>query len=143
MSEQNRALATRWMDEVWNQRREETVGELLSPDAVGHIEGGEVRGAAAFLAYRAQLLSAFPDLRVTIEAMVSDGEIVVVRWRVDGTHHGEGLGFPGTGRTVSFDGITWMVFRDGLLVEGWDRWNQGALMTSLVAALPPAAGSLF
>lgn len=133
MSNENRALGQRWMEEVWNRRRSETIDQLLDANAVGHMEGVEVRGPEEFKKVRAALLDAFPDFRITIEDVVSEGENVVIRWRVQGTHSGGGLGFPASGRTADFRGITWQKFRGGKLVEGWDSWNQGALLAKLNA----------
>ncbi len=131
MSETNRALAKRWMEEVWNERRTETIDELLAAHAIGHMEGGDVRGPADFKTARATLLDAFPDLRVTVEDTIAEGNHVVVRWRVTATHRGAGLGFAATHRAVEFRGLTWLTFERGILVEGWDAWNQGALLQSL------------
>jgi steroid delta-isomerase-like uncharacterized protein len=140
-SEANRAAARRWMEEVWNQRRTETIDELLPPHAVGHMEGGDVRGPEEFKRARAALLDAFPDVRVLVEDSVADGDHVVLRWRVTGTHRGAALGFPPTGRAVSFRGMTWMSFKNGVLVEGWDSWNQGALYQELQATSTPPRGT--
>lgn len=131
MSDTNRGLAKRWFEEVWNERREETIDELLTPQSVGHMEGAETRGPAEFRQVRAMLLSAFPDLRIVVEDTVAEGDDVVVRWRVAGTHGGDGLGFKATQRPVQFRGLTWLRFANGKLVEGWDGWNQGALVQSL------------
>ncbi len=106
MSEPNRAVALRWIHEVWNERREATIDELLSASSVGHMEGGDTRGPEEFRAARAALLGAFPDLRVEVEATACEGDAVVVRWRVTGTHTGDGLGFRATGSPVAFRGIT-------------------------------------
>ena len=84
----NTALARRWFDDVWNKRREATITEVLDPGAVGHLEGLVTRGVAAFLTARAFLIGAFPDLRIAIDDMVSEGDNVVVRWAVTGTHRG-------------------------------------------------------
>jgi steroid delta-isomerase-like uncharacterized protein len=130
----NAALARRWFVEVWNQRREATVNELLAPDAAGHLEGGlEVRGAAEFHPVRAALLGAFPDFEVQIDQIISDGDDVVVRWSAKGTHLGESLGIPASNRPAGFRGMTWLKFRDGKIVEGWDAWNQGRLIQDLQA----------
>jgi steroid delta-isomerase-like uncharacterized protein len=131
MPDDSRVLARRWFEEVWNERRSETIDELMASDAVGHLEGLEAVGPDAFKTARAALLGAFPDMRVTVEDVIADGEHAVVRWRVDGTHHGDDLGFARTGRPVAFRGLTWLRFVDGRLVEGWDAWNQGALVASL------------
>ncbi len=131
MSDSNRRTAIRWMEEVWNQRRDATIDELLAEDGIGHMEGGDVRGREEFRKVRAALLGAFPDLRIEIEDTLAEGDHVVVRWRVAGTHGGDHFGFPATQRAVEFRGITWMTFREGMLVEGWDGWNQGALLQAL------------
>ena len=133
MSVENHEFARRWMNEIWNERRDETVEELMAPDAIGHVESGEMIGREPFLAYRAALLNAFPDLRITVEDTVADDQSVVVRWRVNGTHRGEGLGIPPTGREVSFSGMTWFRVMNGRAVEGWDSWNMGGLLESLRA----------
>lgn len=133
MSETNRAVALRWMNEVWNERREETIDELLTADSVGHMEGGDTRGPEEFRKARLALLDAFPDLHVDVEATVCEGDSVVVRWRVTGTHTGDGLGFRATGSRVAFRGITWLVIRGGRFVEGWDSWNQGSLIQTLMS----------
>ena len=112
----NTALARRWFDDVWNKRREATITEMLHPDAVGHLEGLVTRGVAEFV------------------PAVCEGDNVVVRWAVTGTHRGDNLGIPATGRPVAFRGITWLRFANGRLVEGWDSWNQGRLMQELQAA---------
>ena len=131
MTEQTKALARRWFQEVWNDRNDAAILELMDPDSVGHVEGGEARGPEAFRSMRATFLSAVPDLRVDVEDIVADGEDAVVRWRVVGTHDGDGFGFPSTGRAVDARGMTWLVFRNGRVVEGWDCWNLHGLLLSL------------
>ena len=128
------ALVRRWLEEVWNQRRDDTVHELLDPEAVGHLEGVVTRGVPDFLAARSFLLQAFPDLRVVPEAILAAGDEVTFRWSAEGTHRGELLGIPATGQAIKFRGMTWLRFSNGRIVEGWDHWNQGRLMSELQAA---------
>jgi steroid delta-isomerase-like uncharacterized protein len=134
MPTDNERIARRWFEEVWNARRDETVDELMPPHSVGHMEGGDVRGPGDFKAARREFMTAFPDIRVTVEDTVGDGEKVVVRWAASGTHRGEALGLTPTNSPVRFRGMTWLTIRDGKIVEGWDAWNQGKLIEEMRTA---------
>lgn len=132
MASENVGLALRWFEEVWNQRRAETIDELLTNESINYSESGPLRGKLEFQEKAlAVFLSAFPDLRITVEGTVAERDEVVVRWSVKATHLGDGLGFPATGRAVSFRGMTWIRFRDGKMIEGRDCWNQAGLIGSL------------
>jgi steroid delta-isomerase-like uncharacterized protein len=133
----NAALARRWFQEVWNDRKDATVRELMAEVCDGHMEGGEVRSPADFLAARAALLAAFPDISVKVEDVVSEGDKVVVRWSATGTHRGGELGIPTSGKKATFRGMSWIRFANGKIVEGWDSWNMGRLLQELEAR--PAA----
>ncbi len=135
MTDRNRSLAIRWFEEVWNVRSEVIIDQMLGLEAVGHMEGTDVVGPAEFKKVRAQLLEAFPDLRVVVEATAADGDNVVVRWNARGTHRGSGFGIEPTGTPVAFRGMTWFVMKAGRFVEGWDAWNQGGLVESLRATV--------
>jgi steroid delta-isomerase-like uncharacterized protein len=137
----NVGLALRWFEEVWNQRRTDTIDELLTDESVNHSESGPLRGKQEFKERaHAVFLSAFPDLRMTAEGTVAEGDEVVVRWSVTGTHRGDGLGFPATGRAVSFRGMMWIRYRSGKMIEGWDCWNQAGLIQALRDPDGPQAG---
>jgi predicted ester cyclase len=131
MSVQNRDLSRRWFEEVWNERRSATIGELMSPEGIGHMESGDVQGVEPFKRVRDEFLAALPDLKFEIEGIVSDGDDVVVRWSATGTHTGAGLGLEPTHQPIAIRGMTWHRFKDGVLVEGWDGWNQGAFLQRL------------
>lgn len=133
MMQENIALAHRWFEEVWNQRRSETIDELVTPDSVTLSPGGApIRGADEFRQRGfTPFLSAFPNLHVTVEGVVAEGEQVVVRWSASGTHTGDGLGFPPTGKSIFFRGMTWIRFQDGKMMEGWDCWDQTGLLAQL------------
>jgi steroid delta-isomerase-like uncharacterized protein len=124
---------------VWNQRRVETIHELITPESFGHAESGHIDSAQAFLdLVFTPFVTAFPDLRLTVEDAVSEGDQVVVRWRATGTHTGAAMGLSATGTRVSFRGVTWIRLRDGKLMECWDSWNQHGLFQTLQGG-PPAA----
>jgi steroid delta-isomerase-like uncharacterized protein len=129
--QQNTQVARRWFEEVWNERRRESVHELAHPESVGHMEHADVRKREDFLDFQAMFLNAFPDLRVVVEDTVAEGENVVVRWFFSATHRGDGLGCRATGKPVRVRGMTWLRVRDGKIVESWDCWNLGALMQYL------------
>ena len=136
---ENAALMRRWFGEVWKLGGEKTVDELLAPQVVGYLEGGqEIDSPRGFQDFRRQLLDAFPDLSVEVEDMVEQGDRVAIRWRCSATHTGGGLGVPATLKQVSFRGMSWVEIQNGKIVRGWDSWNLGALLQSLGAA--PAAG---
>ena len=126
-------LARRWFEEVWNQRRAETVDELLRPDSVCHTDGGDLVGPAPFLAFRAEILAALPDLHVAVEDVVADGDRVAVRWRATGTHTGPFAGKRATGQAVAFQGVTWIRCAGGKMVEGWDCFDRSGLIQRLTA----------
>lgn len=125
-------IAKRWFHEVWNRKNAQAIHEMMEPDGRGNTEGGVVVGPAQFeqQMYR-PLLAAFPDIQVTIDGALEEGDEVALRWTVSGTHQGELLGVPATGRKASFSGMTWLRFTNGKLAEGWDRWNVHGLMALL------------
>jgi steroid delta-isomerase-like uncharacterized protein len=135
MSETNREKAFRWMEDIWNHRRAGVIDELLAEDAVGHHEGAETSGPESFKAYVISLIEVFPDIQITVDHAIEEGDHVAIRWSALATHEGPGLGIPVTGAEVEFNGMTWLTFNGtGNIVEMWDSWNRGALTHQLAQA---------
>jgi steroid delta-isomerase-like uncharacterized protein len=130
----NPAIVRRWFSEVWKPGGEATVDQLLARDAVGWMEGRVINGPNEFKDARRQLLDALRDLVITVDDLVQEDDKVVVRWKVEATHGGSGLGIPATNMPVSFRGITWLELKNGMIVRGWDSWNLGGLLQTLTQA---------
>ena len=126
-------LVRRWINEVWNNRREEVIDEMMAPGCIVELEG--IDGGLtvdAFKKYRRSFLSAVPDLFVEILSITSDDNVYMWTWRVTGTHLGPGLGIPPSGKRVDFTGATYCEFSGRLIVHGFDRWNRGEFIASLM-----------
>jgi predicted ester cyclase len=78
MATSNVSLSRRWFEEVWNQRRTDTIDELLADESVSHSESGPPLGTEEFKRrMHTPLLAAFPDLRLVVEGTVAEGDRVV------------------------------------------------------------------
>ncbi len=133
MNQETNTLARRWFAEVWNQRKRETIFSLVDPACAGHHEGEETTGPEDLAAMHDRLVGLLPDLKTIVEDVVADGDDAVVRWRFTGTHTGTVGPLKPTGRAVKVCGMTWLKFRDGRIVEGWDHWNQAAFLQQIQA----------
>jgi steroid delta-isomerase-like uncharacterized protein len=80
-----------------------------------------------------ELTTAFPDLRFTIEDTIVEGEKLVACWTISGTHQGEYVGIPATGRKISLEGITIHHIRNGKILDSYARWDVLGLMRQLGA----------
>ncbi|PZG21212.1 ester cyclase [Nonomuraea aridisoli] len=97
-----------------------TIDEVVDPDLIFHapVPTGAA-GAQALKHVWATLLRAFPDIHVTVDDVISEGDKVVCRNTVTGTHQGEYLGLPPTGRSVTYNEIFILRFADGRIAEIW------------------------
>ena len=143
MSRDNAALVHRWFEEVWNQGREETIDELFAPNGVTYGLGeldAEVRGPSQFKPFFRNMRAAFPDLHITIQDTIAEGNKVAVRLLIEGTHKGAGLeGIPPSARAVRLSGIAILHAANGKLVAGWNNWDQlGMLQQIGVIPVPKA-----
>jgi steroid delta-isomerase-like uncharacterized protein len=130
-----KAVGLRWFHEVWQKRNADAISSLLTPDAKGHLEGGqEIVGPNEFIGFHRELLSAMPDMKLEVLRVLADGENVCLHWQITGTHAGHGFGMKPTGKELPFSGMSWFIVKDGRIVEGWDCWNQ-ARMTATMAGL--------
>ena len=96
-NERNVELSRRWFAEVWNANRLEAVDELLAPDVIIHglgEDGGDLVGSHHFKAFQRNFASAFPDLHIAVDDVMSEGDQTVVRMSFTATHSGDGLGIP-------------------------------------------------
>jgi steroid delta-isomerase-like uncharacterized protein len=129
------AIVLRWFEEVWNQRRESTIDELIGPDSVCHADEGPIRGPEEFKQRQFRpFIAAFPDLHLTVDEAIADDPDVVVRWSATGTHRGPELGFEKTDRPVNFRGISWIRVENGQFAEGWQSTNIPEVLRSLAGA---------
>lgn len=96
------------------------IDELVEPDATIRTPlPGDATGAQALKQVWAVLLRAFPDLHVTIEDLIGEGDKVVARIVVTGTHLGDYMGLESTGKSISYDEIFIFRFANGRVVETW------------------------
>ncbi len=138
---ESKTIIRRWFEEVWNLGRSELIDELRAPDAyaTGLGQGtGESRGAEPFRAFYWNMRDTFPDLHVTVEDIVAEGDKVSVRITMEGTHMGDALA-AATGRKVKFAGIVMARIVDGRIGEAWNNIDQLGLLQQ-IGALPPEPG---
>ena len=132
----NKQLVRESIERVWGQQRieevEREVERYLAPDFVDHgALPGTPPGPAGFADGARRLLAAFPDARNEIHDIVAEGDRVVVRWTMTGTHTGGGLGIPATGRAVRITGITMSRVVDGRITEHWIYRDDIAMLRQL------------
>lgn len=133
MSEGNKFVIRRSFEELWNKGNLSLADELFTPNYEHHDasspdfgRGPESEKKRATL-YR----TAFPDLQLTIEDIIAEGQTVMARWSCRGTHKGDLSGIAPTGKQVNISGVSIARFTNGKMVEGWVNWDALGLMQQL------------
>jgi steroid delta-isomerase-like uncharacterized protein len=137
--DEHKAIIRRYVDTVFNQQQLDRADETVASDFVDHAAlAGQAGGLTGAKQKWAMFHAAIPDLRVTIEDMVADGEKVAVRRSYQGTHQGQLFGVPATGRPFQIGGFSIFRIVDGKITEHWELLDRLALMQQLGAIPTPA-----
>jgi predicted ester cyclase len=139
-TEENKANARRFYEEVWNQGNVAALNELMSPSAVAHqLPPGVPSGISGFKLYVKAYRVVFPDAHFAVEDLIAEGDKVVVRWTMTGTHKGRLPFLPGmhpTGKRVTLRGLTLLRYgAAGKIAESWANTDPLGLMRQ-VGTLP-------
>jgi steroid delta-isomerase-like uncharacterized protein len=135
VSEENKAISRRFIEAV-NQGSMD-VPELFTSNFVYHDPSGGSTDFEGAVRFGAMFFSAFPDLHVTIDDEIADGDMVVTRWTTHGTHQGEFQGIPPSGREFTITGITILRIADGKIAEHWVSMDVLGMMEQIGAISMP------
>ena len=130
-----KAIARIEFEEVYSKGRVELLDEIVDERYVCYDPalGEPVRGRQglrdAVLGFRA----AMPDLTFTVDQQLAEGDRVVTAWAATGTHTGDLMGVPGTGRLVTMAGVDIERFEDGRIVEVWALWDAFGVHRTITA----------
>ena len=133
MSEQNKTNVRRLFEEVWNKGHVPVADELFAPAYTHHdsstpdVGRGPESEKKRVTLYR----NAFPDIRFTIEDIITEGETVAARWSCRGTHKGDLNGIAPTGKQFHITGVSIARFTNGKMSEGFVNWDALGLMQQL------------
>jgi len=128
--EANKALARRFFEEIWNQEDEAAIDRFIPVDATGN-DPDFGSGREGFKQQWRMWRAAFPDLHFAIVDLIAEGDKVLTRWTLTGTHRGEFLGIAPTGRAIRVEGMSLDRIEDGLVAEGFDGWDALGLRRQL------------
>ena len=137
-TEDNKATVRRYLEEAWNQKNLSILDQLTASDYARYVSGqatplnreGQKQRIASF--HRG-----LPDVRLTLEDMIAEGDRVVFRIRIDGTHQATLMGIPATGKQVSISAIDIARLADGRIVEHWGQMDTLGLLQQLGAISMP------
>lgn len=138
-TEQNKALVRRGFEEGINGRNLRVFDEVMAPTYVNHNMPAPAPGAEGFKQVISMFLSAFPDFRVTVEEVIAEGDKVATHGTWGGTHKGDFMGIPATGKSVNLTYTDLWRIENGQAVENWVQMDMLGLMQQLGVA--PAPGS--
>ena len=129
--EENKAIARRWNDEIWNKGNLAAIDELMASNFVWRTAPpGMASDLASFKQYVASL-SSFSEIKCVTEDMVAEGDKVAVRWNWSGKHTGEYMGIAPTGKRVTMMGISIIRIAGGKIAEEWDEQDNLGFMEQL------------
>lgn len=131
-TEQNKIAANRFIEKGLNQKNLAEFDLYFSPDVINHsVPPNLPPGLEGRKLYMSTFLNAFPDLHFTIDDLLGEGDMLVTRWTSTGTHLGDLMGIPPTGKSVTVTGIAIDRFVNGRSVENWGVFDQMGLMQQL------------
>ena len=140
-AEQNKEIVRRFWGEAARRGLPAALEEFLAPDFVSHPPASAspepIRGREAWRQFSAAQFGAFPDLSVTVEDLIAEGELVAARVTARGTHAGELLALPPSGRPVRFTGIGIYRLAGGQIAEQWGEFDTLRLLQQLGALSAP------
>jgi steroid delta-isomerase-like uncharacterized protein len=138
--EENKAVIRRWI-EAYNERDMQAEADVLAPGYVAHVPAApgplDLEGLEAWRQFTAPFTEAFPDLRLTVEEIVAEGDMVAARVAFHGTHRGELQGIPPTGKEVAFSSMEFNRVVGGKVEEHWVVLDLLGLMQQLGAIPEP------
>jgi steroid delta-isomerase-like uncharacterized protein len=140
-TEANKAIVIQLYEEIWNQGDLDLVDKLIAPNAINHDPQhppGVPSGPQGLKAAVTMLRSAFPDDHHTIEDLVAEGDKVVVRTTLTGTHQGSFLGLAPTGKHIANTSIHIFRIASGQIVEVWANRDDLGVLQQLGAIPAPA-----
>jgi steroid delta-isomerase-like uncharacterized protein len=137
--EDNKALVRYLFDAIWNQGNTTLVDQCVSPDwiAYGNLPRQEMPGLEGVRRFITTYRTAFPDMHLTIEDQVAEGEKVVTRWTARAIHSGPLMSIPPTGRQVTVSGIGIHRIVDGKILEQWGVDDTLGMLQQLGVIPPP------
>lgn len=135
--EQNKALIRRFYEEVWNRGNLDVAYEVFAADYERHDlrPGNPLSGPEGQKQIASDFRSAFPDLHMTVDVMIAEGDMVVARWTTEGTNTGAWGSIPATGKHVKFSGVNIFRIADGKVVEIWNHRDDLGVMQQLGAPI--------
>ena len=132
MSEENKSISRRVQEEAFNQGNLAVIDELVAADYVDHdLPPGFPDGPEGYKQLVAMYRAAFPDVQMTIEDVIADGDKVALRWTATGTHQGELMGIPPTNKQVTVTGMDINRLAGGKIAEHWGNFDQMGMMQQL------------
>ena len=136
----NREIVRRLGVEPWEGNLG-VIDELVAPDYIGHDPAQpDMQGPEGIKEFITGYLAGFPDGRITIDEQLAEGDLVATRWTGRGTHQGELMGIPPTGKQVTVSGITISRVKNGKVVEEWSNWDTLGMLQQL-GVVPAMAGA--
>jgi predicted ester cyclase len=138
-AESNKAVSRRWI-EVFNERDDAAEADVRAPDYVAYAPASlepAPLDSEAWTGFLAGFVEGFPDLQLTVEDAVGEGDLVAQRIHFAGTHTGEFQGLPPTHRRVTFSGIELNRFVGGRVVEHWFQLDSLTLLQQLGLVVVP------
>jgi steroid delta-isomerase-like uncharacterized protein len=138
MSEENKAIETRFIEEVLNQKNLAAADELVAEDVV-ELDPfpGQEQGREGLKEVLGMLFAAFPDQKWTIEELIAEGDKVVNRFTWRGTHRGDFMGIPPTGKQVEVKGVVIDRIAQGKIADTRILMDNLGLMQQLGAVPAP------
>ena len=144
----NKALARRVFEEGFNQGKAESIDELIAAEFVDHgaAPGVPDTGTESFRQTMLLFRTAFPDVHVTIDDMIAEGDRVVTRSLWHGTHRGTFFGIPATGKSFSLTSTDILRIEQGKVVEHWGNEDdlgmlqQLGILTQMAEAMQQTSG---
>jgi steroid delta-isomerase-like uncharacterized protein len=141
-AEENKAVLRRWI-EAYNERDLQAEADVLAPDYVAHVPAvpGPMEGLEAWRQFSGSFAEAFPDIRLTIEDIMAEGDMVAARVAFRVTHRGEFQAIPPTGKEVNFTAMEINRVVEGKVEEHWVELDLLGLMQQLGAIPEPGHSS--
>ncbi len=127
-TEQNKTIIKKLFEQVMNERRLDLTSEIIAPGFVNHGIANAKPGPEGFREVIGQFLEGYPDMKINLQQVISEGDTVATMGTWTGTNSGSFMGMPATGKKVQVGFADFWKIKDGKCIENWVQMDIAGLM---------------